>query len=231
MKHHRLPRCAGTHGVALLLLVVGLATGCRAGVDRPGGLTPEERERARGVPSEGTATITISGFADPLVGAFMLRVGPGELARFEFAGRGTEATVFGNYLLDTGDVVRSQSGQWIEYSPTDPFAWIYDNNGSLALSTRTSSDDYKIRSFSYNVDSDGLIAVRVVAVRIDRIDLSTRTIQPGDDLVVEVAGRITFECVADDGSGGLVDDPGMVLNAFCREFTSESPSGAGGAGL
>ncbi len=178
--------------------------------------------------ASGTATFDVSG-EGTFRGAFVVSVGPGEeMARFEFSGWDTDPTdiarsITGNFSLSPGGLVRTAMGDTVEYGPLDPWLWIYDNRGSVGLFGGETVRSYQIRDFSYRSDPERRITVSFVGIGTERIDGTTRTILPGEDLVVQVSGHWMGSCTAYDDRGDLVNDPMMLLNPLCPELLNPAP--------
>jgi len=204
------------------LLVATLATlgGCSA-ADQDG----EGRGR---LPTSATADIRVVGDAS-FLGGFIVNVGPGDqTARFEFNGleddpaNPARRSLVGNFLLTPEGMQRTTAADWVEYHPDDPWLWIYDNRGSLNI-FGAETRRHIVRDFSYRADPDAHITVRFVAIGTERVDAESRTILPGEDLVVEISGHWLGNCTAYDETGRVLDDPMMLLNPLCRELLSVAP--------
>ena len=177
------------------------------------------------LPPSSSAEIAIVGGAR-FLGAFIVEVGPFEgSANFEWSGRAVAPTpdsqnIVGRFLLSPGGLERTVTGDTVEYHPTDPWQWVVANRGGVGILGASTARNYIVRDFSYRADPDRRIAVTFVGVAGERIDLATRTVLPGDDLVVEVTGQWTGSCLALDERGRVINDPRMILNPLCRELLS-----------
>lgn len=213
------PACNFSTVIVGAIVALGLGACSNVPADERPALTSGERESAERSSPHGSAEFTLSDGRE-FVGAFVVLVGPGERASFEFSGHSPDGhSLNGSYVLDPTALVRTQDDAgWVSYSPSSAWDWIYDNRGSFTIHDGVQPERHLIREFEYRRDADGRIAVRYVGVEMSRLNADTRTISEGSDLVVVVAGRSSGSCRAAGPDGTILEDPTGAENPLCAEL-------------
>lgn len=181
----------------MLTLLAGLAAGC----GKSGGQVdeyvfgPPDALDEVGIPSWASARFDIAGLP-ALGGAFQIVVGPDGRQVLNYSGTSGGSTVS---LAGSFELVGSQqftasaapsTMNWVTPTPeamlSSPSQFYYIKDGV--------QHNYLTSKLTMAVSAAGTLSVELRGVSMDRVDTATKTVRPGEDLIVRVTGRLTGTC-------------------------------------
>jgi hypothetical protein len=211
---------------SLFALVLAVA-GCGQAADPTGPVVVSEQElvEAREVPRHAPAELRVSGVAEPLHGAFQLVVGPDGEEQYTLAAYSDDARValMGTIELGSPELAPrplEQGGISSRWHAEGDYAWLAENRGSFSVVENGEEAWFAMRAITIRVEPTGLFAAELRGVATSRIDAKNKRIQPGEDKVITVRGRLVGSCLTRTATGAVIMDP-TNQTPRCQELFSQ----------